>query len=331
MKVSILVAVYNAERYLAQCLDSLTNQTHRDIEIICIDDASTDHSWQMLCDYARRDNRIILLQQTENQGQAVARNRGLEVATGDYVTMLDSDDWLSPDALEQACSVAEKSPENDCILLDVVIYDENTGCEEAYCYRTKEHEYTGDEAFRLSLDWSIHGLYMVRRHIHTAYPYETTCRLYSDDNTTRLHYLHSRRVCRSKGIYYYRRHNQSMTQKVSIMRFEYLRANFSMKQTMVAEQVATPLLDLYEAHRWLNLVGMYVFYWNHRKEFTPEERKHIRKELRHYYDTIETHRLPSRLKCKFGYIPFRFCPLLFEVQACGYAHLRKWYHRGKVE
>ncbi|MBQ4524579.1 MAG: glycosyltransferase family 2 protein, partial [Bacteroidaceae bacterium] len=76
MKVSVLVAVYNAEKYLPACLDSLVGQTHRDIQIICIDDASTDASWQILEEYAAKDSRIVLLQQAENRGIADTRNRG---------------------------------------------------------------------------------------------------------------------------------------------------------------------------------------------------------------------------------------------------------------
>ena len=115
MKVSVLVAVYNAEKYLHKCLDSLMNQTHRDLQIICIDDASTDVSWKVLEEYAAKDERIVLLQQPENQGQAEARNRGLHMADGDYVTMLDSDDWFLSDAIEKACQVAAKGV--DCVLL----------------------------------------------------------------------------------------------------------------------------------------------------------------------------------------------------------------------
>ena len=103
MKVSVLVAVYNAEKYLHQCLDSLIGQTHQDLEIICVDDASTDGSWQILQEYVRRDSRVIVMRHDENKGHAHARNTGLKVATGDYITMLDSDDWYSEDAVELLC------------------------------------------------------------------------------------------------------------------------------------------------------------------------------------------------------------------------------------
>lgn len=331
MKVSVLVAVYNAEKYLSACLDSLVGQTHQDIQIICIDDASTDGSWQILERYAAKDSRIVLLRQAVNSGIASTRNRGLQVAEGEYVTMLDSDDWLAPDALEQACKVAMADDENDCVLLEVCHYDEDTGEESYYEYRATDEVFSGEEAFRLSLDWSIHGLYMVRRSIHLRYPYDTACRFYSDENTTRLHYLHSRKVVRSKGVYYYRQHAASVTHAVTPLRFQSLPAHHSMKRTMLAEGVGEELLDRYEEHRWCTLVGLYVFYLTHHRAFSSEECRSIKEKLRYYHSTIEVHRLPANLKFKFGYIPSPSFPRLYEVQIRLYLYVRRlFYHlRGK--
>lgn len=331
MKVSVLVAVYNAEKYLRECLDSLITQTHRDLQIVCIDDASTDASWQILEEYACKDNRIVLLKQQENRGQAEARNCGLQVADGDFVAMLDSDDWFSSDAIEEACRIAEQDEACDCVLFDVRYHDEATGAEWGYAYQTEMQEWEGAEAFRLSLDWSVHGLYMVRRSIHMHYPYDATCRLYSDDNTTRQHFLHSRKVVRSKGLYYYRQHGASMTHAITPLRFLYLDANYSMKQTMLAEGVSDILLNQYEEHRWRNLVGLYVFYRTNRSAFSPEERRSIKEKLRYFHATIEPHRLPVGLRRKFGYIPSPSSPCLYEIQNWLYLKIRRLsYHlRGK--
>ena len=93
-KVSIIIPVYNVEKYLRQALDSVVNQTLKDIEIICIDDCSTDGSYEILQEYASKDDRIIVLKQETNQGVSIARNTGLEIAKGEYIMFLDSDDWL---------------------------------------------------------------------------------------------------------------------------------------------------------------------------------------------------------------------------------------------
>ena len=106
-RVTVLVAAYNAEKYLETCLDSLAAQTLKDIQIVCIDDASTDSTLQILQRYAAKDSRIQILQRSENAGQAVARNMGIDVADGDYIAMLDADDWLSADALEKAVDILD--------------------------------------------------------------------------------------------------------------------------------------------------------------------------------------------------------------------------------
>lgn len=94
---SIIVPVYNSQEFLHKCLDSLVNQTLHDIEIICIDDGSTDDSLSILREYANADNRVIVITQ-QNSGPSVARNKGLSIAKGKYILFVDSDDWLEYDA-----------------------------------------------------------------------------------------------------------------------------------------------------------------------------------------------------------------------------------------
>lgn len=89
--VSVIIPVYNAEKYLRECLDSVINQTFKDIEIICVDDGSTDNSVNILNEYAERDNRVIVLKQN-NSGPSKARNLGWDLAKGIYIAFLDSDD-----------------------------------------------------------------------------------------------------------------------------------------------------------------------------------------------------------------------------------------------
>lgn len=297
-KVSVLVAVYNAEAFLPVCLDSLSGQSYRNIQVICIDDASTDNSLNILHDYAMRDNRIEVIHLEENGGQAHARNCGLQRASGDFVCMVDADDWLSADAIERMVEAFDE--QTDCVLFDLV-----------YQYADHETPYqmprfeklTGEEAFRLSLTWEIHGLYAIRAHIHHRHPYDETCRSYSDDNTTRIHYLHSRQVRCSAGVYHYRQHGASTTHHVSVRRFDYLKANESMRRQMLELQVDKSLLAEYENHRWLNLVGVYMFYYVHGGKLTKEEREYGLQELRRIWATIDRQALDKETITKFGYRP----------------------------
>ena len=98
-KVSVIIPVYNVAPYLAECLDSVLGQTFIDLEVICVDDGSTDESPGVLAEYARRDSRLKVVWQ-EHGGQARARNKALALARGRYLSFVDGDDFLSRDALE---------------------------------------------------------------------------------------------------------------------------------------------------------------------------------------------------------------------------------------
>lgn len=97
--ISVIVPVYNAERYLAACIDSILSQSYQNLEVIIINDGSTDLSLKVAETYQEKEDRVVVYTYP-NEGLSAARNRGLEVATGDYITFVDSDDILLPDALE---------------------------------------------------------------------------------------------------------------------------------------------------------------------------------------------------------------------------------------
>lgn len=98
--ISIIVPVYNCENYLSRCIESIINQTYKNIEIILVNDGSTDSSGAICLNYQASDNRIVYLHQ-ENRGQSSARNAGLDVSKGEYIGFADSDDYLQPDMIEQ--------------------------------------------------------------------------------------------------------------------------------------------------------------------------------------------------------------------------------------
>ena len=115
-KVSVIIPVYNVENYLQKCLDSVINQSLKDIEIICINDGSTDSSLNILKSYASQDNRIIIIDKP-NEGVSVARNKGLEIAKGEYIVFVDSDDWLELNALE-LCYNKIKQDNSDMVVFN---------------------------------------------------------------------------------------------------------------------------------------------------------------------------------------------------------------------
>ena len=116
--LSVIIPVYNVERYLITCLDSVINQTFKDIEIICVNDGSTDNSLNILKRYEKTDDRIVIVEKT-NGGLSSARNAGIDIAKGEYVCFLDSDDYYETNACERLIEVIKKSKP------DIIVFGAN--------------------------------------------------------------------------------------------------------------------------------------------------------------------------------------------------------------
>lgn len=106
-KVSVVIPVYNSERYVSECLESVMSQTLEDIEIICVDDGSTDGSLGILREHARRDSRVVVIE-SSHHGVSASRNTGLDASSGEYVIFLDSDDFFEPTMLQDVFAQCEK-------------------------------------------------------------------------------------------------------------------------------------------------------------------------------------------------------------------------------
>lgn len=122
-KVSIIVPFHNVEKYISKCLTTLMYQTLEDIEIICVNDASTDASKEIVQNYIEHDKRIILLNTEVLSGQSYARNIGLEVASGEYIGYVDSDDWCSLDMFEKLYTCAKEN-NTDITMCEAELYDD---------------------------------------------------------------------------------------------------------------------------------------------------------------------------------------------------------------
>lgn len=147
IKVSVVIPVYNVEEFLGECLDSIVNQTLKDIEIICVNDGSTDKSLEILNYYAENDDRFTVITQ-ENGGHAVATNRGMELAHGKYLYLMDSDDFVELTTLEEAYNYAEEKN------VDFVIFQSmNYVTDEDRYYKAENYsmeavaDFVGDSVF----------------------------------------------------------------------------------------------------------------------------------------------------------------------------------------
>ena len=238
--ISVIVPIFNVGQYLRECLDSVFNQTYKNIEVIAVNDGSTDNSYNILMEYSRKYDNIKIISQ-ENKGQAAARNKGIEQASGKYVHFLDSDDYLDPVTYENLVGKMEKynldlirfaaKPFTDGIDYHVIPnqYDFSKYYDSGTVY--------GKVAFLKSLQKTLLQkefsaspcLFVVTRKtlVENDIKFDTSGVKYEDELFTLEVFLNSNRVMYDPGFYYKRRYraNSLMTtidEKVSFDSYYYV-------------------------------------------------------------------------------------------------------------
>ena len=161
-KVSIIVPVYNVEKFLQKCLDSIVEQTLKEIEIICINDGSPDNSLEILNEYASKDDRIIVISQ-ENQGLSAARNAGLKIATGEYIGFVDSDDYIELNYYEKLYNTACKNDSD--IALTTILKHKKKYLRYNVLHKKEKVAYTLNDKMKISED-NTHRIFYVWNKIY---------------------------------------------------------------------------------------------------------------------------------------------------------------------
>lgn len=267
--------------------------------------------------YASEDKRIEVYANDKNRGIGYTRNIALSHARGEYVMMLDGDDCLSSDSLQNAVSLFESNFQIDIVLFKLRYWHSwKGGIDIDFHLNNIPSIITGENAFSLCLTWKLHGLYIIRAQLHRLYPFDESAYLYSDDNTPRIHFLHARYIAKGEGVYYYRQHKDSITHKISVRRFDYLIANYSLKQMLLNENVKTEYINTLEEHRWKNWIIHTRLFLKNYKRFCKEDKNHIIKVLSQTIRTIDYNRIPWRTKKKIGYWPIKSLKIQILMQYC---------------
>ncbi len=321
MKVSILVAVYNGEKTIRRCLDSLVSQTYRNIEIVCIDDASKDNSAEIINGYACHDERIKLIRHDKNKGAAEARNSGIKECSGDIIGYLDADDYYAADTIERLVKVFEANDDADCVLYRCILVDKDGNQKDYEGLNFSSLE--GKEAFLESLTWNIHGVYAAKARLWKEYPMDTTRPHFSDDNTCRIHYIKSRKVYQSDAPYYYLYNPDSITNQVSTSRMDYLAASQSMKRQLQELGVGEDIMRRYETERVKILVDCYLFYYKYRNQMSNDDKAYCLGELKTGWESIDTRLADGETTRKLGFNPCKKSWTLFRLQEETYFFLKK--------
>ena len=218
-KISVIVPVYNSEKYLHRCLDSIVNQTYKDIEIICVNDGSTDNSLEILKEYANNDNRIKIINQM-NGGAAKSRNTGLSLATSDYITFVDSDDWIELDTFEKV--ISKMSDNVDIVAWGANIVNEGLDINSrGIIIGSLYHRIKVTGKKKLTNDVINKTTYTVwnklfKKSIIDDYNIKfLENRIYEDDNFTIIYLMHCKRgYFLSDYLYNYTQHKNSIMEKI---------------------------------------------------------------------------------------------------------------------
>ena len=238
-KISVIIPVYNAEKYLGECLDSILGQTLEDIEVFCIDDGSTDSSGAILQDYARRDGRVKLLR-TEQVGAYKARREGYDRATGEFLYFMDADDALSTDAFAKLYAMATDGNLDHIVFLATVFTDADDTGRHVRVYRDKfssryeispellDKVMTGRELFSALNAANCFFPSPPLRLIRTSILKENEfgfpeARYHGDNYFTTVSFLYARRACAIGDKFYRRRiRTDSMTTSMDTEREQFV-------------------------------------------------------------------------------------------------------------
>ncbi|MCR5704433.1 MAG: glycosyltransferase, partial [Eubacterium sp.] len=212
-KVSIIVPVYNVEKYLPTCIDSLVNQSYQNLEIILVDDGSKDRSGEICDEYARQDQRIIVIHK-ENGGLSDARNAGIDKASGDYLAFIDSDDWVDNSMIEKMILKIKETDSDVAICNARLAYDDYRRVDSPV-WSIEEEVLSGTEAMqRLGQKGKVcyiiacNKLYKKKIFEQIRYP-----KGYIHEDEAVIHYVYenSEKVCLiPEDLYYYRQREDSI-------------------------------------------------------------------------------------------------------------------------
>ncbi len=209
--ISVIIPVYNVAAYLPQCLDSVLNQDHKDLEVILIDDGSTDASGSICDEYAAKDSRVRVIHQ-KNGGGAAAKNAGLRVATGEYLSFVDSDDYLEPQVYGRMLSVLKEAEADIAVFSYRDVYPSRT--EEQHLQESGTVESGTDYLKRFLKGWTCALLWnkLYRREVFNGIFFEEGHKI-DDEYFTYQGVMNARKVVLDDTIIYnYRRRASSVMQ-----------------------------------------------------------------------------------------------------------------------
>ena len=263
-KISVIVPIYNVEKYLKRCIDSILNSTYNNLEIILVDDGSTDSCPKICDEYKKIDTRIKVIHKT-NGGLSDARNKGLDIATGDFISFIDSDDYINSNMLSY---LAKPLIENECDISVCdfeIFYGDSLENEMQYSDINDYNFYSSKEVLRLLLDGKkSHGDYawnkLYKKYLFKEVRYPIGKKMEDIGTTYKLYYYSNKIAISNKKLYYYFQRKDSILGKktfsiysdsleLAIERYNFLKDNYALKDdelTVYQRDILNKTIDVYK-------------------------------------------------------------------------------------
>lgn len=307
MSISVIIPFYNSEKFIDKTLASIVDQSLRDIEIICINDGSTDETYDKLEEWRLEDERIIVINKT-NGGIETALKAALPYLNKKYTFLIGHDDTLSVDALEKAVIEITKKEEYDAVRMKLVLVYDYKRSEN---FKDKFIVLSGKAAITETImKWNIHTFCLWKTDIFKQIDKITTGKLMNfDEVATRFLYTKCRKVTFCTGEYYYFQHSNSVTHKFTPRLLDVYAVDFYIKKLLLDSNLYSDFKSDFEIYMFNRLAAMVDLYFNLRKQKHQLSKNEIDK-IRLLYSAIDFKFLnkerPLMERLKYGVIYMNF-------------------------
>jgi len=302
-KISIIVPVFNTEKFLQKTLQSVLDQTFTDWELICVDDGSTDSSPNILKEFSLKDPRVKLYHK-ENSGKAsVPFNLGLSHSKGNYVFAMGCDDYISENCLECAFKRALETGA-DAIIPDMqythpFFSQKNRRIEGVYGDRNIV--LTNREAVVLSLNWQIHAFAFWRGDLLRRIKFDEEG-MNGDQFSVRVLMFNSNKIVFCEGTYFYVQHTKSITKKISIKLFDVIRTNEKLLLIIKKQQFESDVIEHFELLCLTMIFMRYLLFKKHVNDFSANDQIKIQEIIKKSFLKTNLANCRKGIKFKKGYV-----------------------------